>query len=120
MNASVKNAMGTITYEGNTVSVLAEQAAIECYGLAGLSSQGGVASGISNLFRSQKNGTGRGVEVTEDGSSNISIKLYVTAKYGVSLPSVAENVIEKVKYTIENETGLKVDNIDIVVQGIEV
>lgn len=119
MNASVKNAMGTITYEGNTVHVLAEQAAIECYGLAGLSEQGS-GSGIANFFFGQKNAAGKGVEVIQDGSDAIKVKLYVTAKYGVSLPSVAENVIEKVKYTIENETGLKVDSVEIVVQSIEV
>lgn len=118
MSASVTNELGKISYEGNTVDLLARQAASECYGLTGLANQGGATSGITNFFTGKS--AGRGVEVTEDGSNKIRIKLYVTAKYGVSLPTVAENVIEKVKYTIENETGLTVETIDVVVQSIEV
>lgn len=117
MSATVSNEYGKITYEGNTLSLLSGQAAAECYGLAGIANQG-VGAGITNFFRGAN--AGKGVQVQENGTNEIDIKLYVTAKYGVSLPAVAENVIDKVKYTIENETGLTVGSVDIVVQSIEV
>lgn len=117
MSATVSNGNGRITYEGNTLGVLAGQAAAECYGLAGIANQG-VGAGLTNFFRGAN--AAKGVQVHEDGSNVISVKLYVTAKYGVSLPAVAENVIDKVKYTLENETGLTVENVEIVVQSIDV
>lgn len=117
MSATVSNGYGKITYEDNALSLLSGRAAAECYGLTGIANQG-VGTGLTNFFRGAN--ASKGVEVKEDGSNVISIKLYVTARYGVSLPAVAENVIEKVKYTIENETGLTVDSVDIVVQSIEV
>ena len=62
----------------------------------------------------------KGVHVKTDGSENIVIELYITVKYGVSLAAVAENIIDKVKYTVEKETGLNVQSVDIIVQGIQI
>ncbi len=62
----------------------------------------------------------KGVEIRSDGSENLTVKLYVTMKYGVSLSAVAENIIDKVKYTVEKETGLNVASVDILVQSIQV
>lgn len=117
MSATVSNGNGKITYEGNTLSLLAGRAAAECYGLAGIANQS-AGGNRTSIFRGAN--AGKGVQVAEDGTNTISVKLYVTAKYGVSLPAVAENVIDKVKYALENETGLTVENVEIVVQSIEV
>ena len=117
MSATVTNEYGKVTYADSVIAFIAGQSAAECYGLVGMS-QRNLGEGISSIFKSD-GGASKGVEVETDGSDVVSIKLYVTVKYGVSLAAVAENVIDKVKYNVENDTGVKVKSVDIVVQGIQ-
>ena len=117
MSAVLKNNYGKISYDDRCISVIAGIAATECYGLVGMS-QKNIAEAITNLFKSGD--LEKGVHIKADGSDNIVVELYITVKYGVSLSAVAENIIDKVKYSIEKETGLHVNSVDIVVQGIQV
>ena len=41
-------------------------------------------------------------------------------QYGTKVSVVADNIIERVKYYVENQTGLKVSKIGINVQGVRV
>lgn len=41
-------------------------------------------------------------------------------QYGINIATVANNIIERVKYSVENVTGIKVSKIDVNVQGIRV
>ncbi len=117
MSASYKNEYGKVTYDDRTIAVISGISATECYGLVGMS-QKNIAAAISNIFKSGD--LEKGVHIKSDGSENIVIELYITVKYGVSLAAVAENIIDKVKYSVEKETGLNVKSVDIVVQGIQV
>ena len=118
MSVTVQNEQGTVSYADSVLNTIAAQAAAECYGLTGLGGRNAVAAGLMNFF--SQNNQNSGVVVTTNDDEEITIMLYVTAKYGVSLPAVAENVIEKVKYTVERDTGAKVKSVDIMVQSIQV
>ena len=52
--------------------------------------------------------------------NEVSVDLHVILQYGVRISVVAANIIEKVKYNLENYTGLKVNDINVFVQGINV
>ena len=41
-------------------------------------------------------------------------------QFGISISVVSSNIIERVKYTIENTTGLTVERVNINVQGVRV
>ncbi|HBF8936964.1 TPA: Asp23/Gls24 family envelope stress response protein, partial [Clostridioides difficile] len=56
-------------------------------------------------------------EVEEDA---IAIELYVIIQYGTNISTVANNIIDRVKYVVEKMTGVRVTRIDINVQGIRV
>src|SRR3712207_8408959 len=43
--------------------------------------------------------------------SKISIELYIIVEYGTKISVIASNIIQKVKYNVENYTGLKISNI---------
>jgi len=117
MGAVLKNNYGKITYEDDYIATIAGISATECYGLVGMSDKH-IGDAIANFFNSSN--LKRGVKIKTDGSDNITVELYINVKYGVSLSAVAENIIDKVKYSVEKDTGLNVDSVDIVVQGIEV
>lgn len=116
MSTVVTNKDGNITYADSVLNVIAAQAAAECYGLTGLANKS--AAAFTNFFKG--NNENKGVVVDSSDPDGITIMLYVTAKYGVSLPAVAENVIDKVKYTVEKDTGAKVKSVDIMVQSVQV
>ncbi|HZJ57817.1 MAG TPA: Asp23/Gls24 family envelope stress response protein, partial [Clostridia bacterium] len=40
--------------------------------------------------------------------------------YGISIAAVAKNIIETVKYNIENLTGMIVKKINVTVEGVRV
>ena len=50
----------------------------------------------------------------------ISIDFHVIVSYGVSISTVADNLIENVKYKVEEFTGMPVEKINIFVEGVRV
>ncbi len=116
MSAVLKNDYGKIVYDDDYLATVVGLSAIECYGLAGMSEKN-FGETLSGWFKTSD--IKKGVSVRADGSENITIQLSITVKYGVSLSAVAENIIDKVKYSVEKDTGLNVESVDIVVQGIE-
>lgn len=61
----------------------------------------------------------RGVDI-QFNEDSISIQLYIVVEYGVKISEVARNVQERVKYAVESLLGLKVDRINVKVQGVRV
>ncbi|KUJ91279.1 MAG: hypothetical protein XD37_0514 [Thermoanaerobacter thermocopriae] len=113
VNANENQELGTIKISEEVVSVIAGLAATEVPGVAGMS--GGVVNGLSEML-GRKN-LGKGVKV-EVGEKEVSIDLYLIVDYGVRIPEVAWNVQENVKNAVENMTGLKVVEVNIHVQGV--
>ena len=73
---------------------------------------------ILKLVGSEAN-TKRGVKVSFLGEGDeVDIDLYVTMVYGVSLPVVAKNMIDNVRYRVQETTGIKVANVNIHVESI--
>ncbi|ADD02352.1 protein of unknown function DUF322 [Thermoanaerobacter mathranii subsp. mathranii str. A3] len=113
VNTNENQELGTIKISEEVVSIIAGLAATEVPGVAGMS--GGVVNGISEML-GRKN-LGKGVKV-EVGEKEVSIDLYLIVDYGVRIPEVAWNVQENVKNAVENMTGLKVVEVNIHVQGV--
>ena len=62
--------------------------------------------------------TDRNIRV--DVTDNIKIDIHIIVSYGVNIPSVCDNLLETVKYKVEEFTGLKVEKINIYVEGVRV
>jgi uncharacterized alkaline shock family protein YloU len=52
--------------------------------------------------------------------NEVYINLYIIVEYGISIATVTKNVMETVKYNIENFTGMNVKRVDISVEGVRV
>ena len=88
---------------------------MESYGLVGFSQK---IKGIVELPKGE-NGT-QGVKIRETENNTIEIALFVIMQYGINISTVANNIIDTVKYSVENTTSIKVSKIDVNVQGIRV
>lgn len=102
--------LGTVTITGEALAQLAYKAASECFGVVGLS-----AKNLSQLLT----GENRGIKVTiKDHGVLIQIQIFVL--YGTKISEIARNISEGVRYSIEQYTGMKVEQVEIKIAGIKV
>ncbi len=95
------------------MAVIAALAAQEVEGVAKMA--GGIGKTIMGYVGVKKADKGVRVEVT-DGVVKCDITIAV--RYGYSIPEISRGVQEKVKYAIENMTGLTVSDVNIRVVGV--
>jgi uncharacterized alkaline shock family protein YloU len=116
MGARKINALGEIIISDDVLATLAGVTAVKCYGIVGMASKR-ASDGIVQLLGIENLSRGVKVKTTED---EIEIDLYIIVEYGVSISTVAKNVIETVKYSVENYTGLTVDRVNVFVESVRV
>lgn len=116
MTNEIENELGKVVISEELIATLAGVAAVECYGLVGMSSRK-LKDGIAELLG--RDNLSRGVEVhLED--NDLMVDLHIIVSYGTKIQEVATNVMEKVKYTLEKLTGLTVTQVNVYVQGVRV
>ncbi|NLX61066.1 MAG: Asp23/Gls24 family envelope stress response protein [Tissierellia bacterium] len=116
MPAREKNEFGYIDIDENVIATIAGLSAMESYGIVGMASKN-ATDGFFELLK--KDNLSKGVKIHSEGNE-IIIDLHVILQYGIKISVVAENIIEKVKFNVENLTGLKVRKVNVYVQGIRV
>jgi len=109
------NDYGAVRIADDVVAVIAEIAAKEVKGIVSMS--GGIADSITEMLG--KKSPSKGVKV-EVGDEETAIDLFVIVDYGVRIPDVAWQVQENVKKAVETMTGLKVIEVNIHIQGVNI
>lgn len=118
MSGITNNDLGEIAITESAIAMIAGKAAIENYGLVGMTAKS-TSEGVFGFIRfitgdSKK----RGVRVTEVEPNIFDIDLYVKLMYGLSMAAVAQNIISHVRYRVEALTGMSVRDVNIHVDGI--
>ena len=116
MSARIENELGYIHIDNEVLASIAGISAMECYGLVGMSTKS-TASGLVELLKREN--MSKGVKVNT-ANNEINVDLFIVVEFGTRISTVAKNIIEKVKYNLENLTGMKVRNVNINVQGVRV
>ena len=112
----IKNELGTISVVEDVITTVAGYAAIECIGIVAMASKR-ATDGLVELLGRENLKRGVRAVLNED---SVSINLYIIVEYGVSIAAVAKIVVETVKYRVENLIGVKVDQVNVTVEGIRV
>lgn len=107
--------LGTISYADGVIAIIAGLAAVDIPGVAGMS--GGISNDIAEML-GRKNLT-KGVKV-EVGNEEAAIDLLVVVEYGYKIGEVAHSIQENVKSAIETMTGLRVVEVNVRVQGVNI
>lgn len=116
MAAKIQNELGYISIDNNVIATIAGLSAMESYGIVGMASKN-TTDGLFELLKWEN--LAKGIKVTTEDNT-VQIDLYVILEYGVKISTVADNIIEKVKFNVENLTGLNVSKVNVFVQGIRV
>lgn len=116
MTARIDNALGSIFLYENVLANIAGISTIECYGLVGMAPKGS-ADGLVELLKREH--LSKGVKVyMEEGK--LVIDLYIVVEFGTKISAVAQNIIDKVKYSVETMTGMEVKKVNVNVKGVRV
>lgn len=113
--AASKQQLGTINISPNTIAMVAGIATMQCFGVVGMASRN-LQDGISDLLTGKDNLT-KGIEVVIE-EDQVYVDLYVIVEYGVRIQEVARNVMRNVRYAIENQLGLDILKVNVIIQSI--
>ena len=100
MKGRMNTGMGEITINTDVIATYAGSVAVECFGIVGMAAVN-MKDGLVKLLKKD------------------SLK-HVIVAYGVSIRAVSDNLIANVKYKVEAFTGIEVENINILVEGVRV
>ena len=117
MSLEINNEYGHVSISDDVIASVAGGAAVSCYGIIGMASKNQVKDGITEILR--KENYAKGIVVKKD-EEKLVIDLYIIVMYGTKISEIANNVKSSVKYQIEKTLGVKVNEINIYIQGIKV
>ena len=114
--SSMNTHMGNIVIDNEVIAQYAGSVAVECFGIVGMAGVS-MKDGLVKLLR--KDSLKHGINVSLN-DNKISLDFHVIVSYGVSILAVADNLISNVKYKVEQFTGMEVEHINILVEGVRV
>jgi len=110
----IRTDIGKMALSEEAIATIAGAAATEYYGVVGMAGRK-MTDGLSELLG--KENLSKGVTVSIDGD-DLYVAVSVILGYGVKIPEVARMVAEKVRYTLENYTGLEVKRVTVNVESL--
>ncbi len=114
ISTEIKNEEGgKIIFANEVIATIAGLAAMDVKGIAGMS--GGVVEGFTEML-GRKNLT-KGVKV-EVGTQEAAVDVSVVVEYGYKLQDVCMEVQRSIKNAIETMTGLKVVEVNVYIQAV--
>ena len=117
MKGHVDNQYGNVAIASHVIAKYAGATAVECFGIVGMAAVS-VKDGLVKLLKRES--LTRGISVSFDDKNRLIIDFHVIVAYGVTISTVADNLVHNVKYKVEEYTGLKVGKINVYVEGVRI
>lgn len=106
--------LGAVHISDEVLAELAGISCTQCYGVVGMASQS-FQEGMAQLLG--RDTIKRGVKLKRKGNQ-VSFNLFIIVEAGINITEVARNLIDQVKYTVGNATGLEVEEVQVHIQGV--
>ena len=116
MKGQMNTQVGNIVIDTEVIAQYAGTVAVECFGIVGMAAVS-VKDGLVKLLK--KESITHGISVSLEDNKFI-LDFHVIVSYGVSILTVSDNLIENVKYKVQEFTGLEISKINIFVEGVRV
>lgn len=107
---------GRVEIAENAIAHTIHEAVLSCYGVVDMGPQS-LGSAITRRLRISNSPKGIDV-VNTDGRLQIEVSIVV--EYGTPIFTVAQNVMQTVKFQVENLLGMPVDRVNVNVDGLRV
>ncbi len=116
MKGQMKTEFGQVEIDEEVIAKYAGMNALECFGIVGMASVN-MRDGLVRLTRKENLSKGVKVKLQEN---KIFIDFHIIVVYGVSIATVTENLIQNVKYKVEQLTNMQVEEINVFVEGVRI
>ncbi len=117
MNEFINNDNGSVSFDEKVIAEIAGMTALNCFGIVGMKTVS-VKDGIVKQLK--RDNVSQGISVEFDENGDIVVELHIVVAYGVSIKAVTDNLIQSVKYKIEDFTSLKVGLVNIFVEDVKI
>ncbi|MCL2508884.1 MAG: Asp23/Gls24 family envelope stress response protein [Oscillospiraceae bacterium] len=112
----IENHLGTIEISQNYFSKLIGHAVSSCFGVVEMANTG-PRQEIRSFFFRKVNYADKGVFVRKD-AGGLSVDLHIVVTYGLNISAIVKSIVKKVRYTVEEATGLEVRKVNVFVDGM--
>lgn len=114
----LENPNGYIEITNGYFSNLVGRAAQSCFGVTGMVDSNPYRS-IKNAIKSKVSGdnSDQGV-IVKSINGNLVIELHISVSYGVNISAIVESIVNKVRYTVEEATDLKVSKVNVYIDAL--
>ncbi len=107
--------IGVVKIADSVIEIVASIATMEVDGVKAMA--GTTTEGIAEMIGKKKS-LKKGVKVVTDGKQ-VSLTISIIVDFGVNIVELTDKITEKVSSTIEIMTGLKVAELNINVEGVD-
>lgn len=112
----IENRYGTIEISQDYFRYLIGNAVSSCYGVVGMV-RSGPRQGLRSIL-SRHAHIDDGVRVRNDGD-RLVVDIHIEVIHGMNISTIAKSIVNKVRYTIEEATGLVVKKVNVFVDNIK-
>ncbi len=111
-----ENPLGTIEIDQDYFSELLGSIVPTCFGVVGMADRNAF-QGVRSFLNRKTRYLDQGVSVRRE-PDGLVIELHIVVTYGLNIATVVRNLVEKVRYTVEEATGMKVKKVDVFVDSM--
>ena len=112
-----QTAKGEICISNEVFTNIAGAAATKCYGVKGMAVRS-ATDGLVHLLKRES--MSKGVKVSYNDDSTVSIELHIIVENGVNLVAVSRSIMSEVRYVVSRMTGFTVKSVDVCVDAMRV
>ncbi len=105
---------GSVDIAESAIIAVIHESVLSCYGVVEL---GPIKSALRRRLR--RNDPSRGIEITVD-DGHLEIELSIVVEYGTPIFTVAQNVMQTIKFQVESMLAMTVDRVNVNVDGLRV
>ncbi len=112
----VENHLGSIDISNEYLTALIGHTTMNCFGVVQMNPFGPKQGVLSLLDKNRAIDKGVIIRLVKD---KLVIDLHITVSYGVNISAIVDSIINKVRYAVEEETGLTVLKINVFIDGMK-
>ena len=112
-----KNKQGSLNVSTSVYVDIAGTVATNCFGVKGMAARS-MKDGLYHLLRVES--MAKGVQVEFNKDETITIELHIIVDNGVNLSTVAQSIIERVSYEVNQYTSTKVKAVNVYVDSMQI
>lgn len=113
----LENHLGIIEISQNYFTKLIGNAASSCFGVAGMAGSN-ARQNLRSFFNKNRSYVDQGISVRKCGEGLV-VDLHIIVTYGINIAAITDSIVNKVRYTVEEATGLAVHKVNVFVDSMK-